>query len=186
MNEQEYIESRLEDQVKYYEKNSLENKKYYYYFKTSEISISVVIPFLTGYIMDNPFIKYVIGGLSVMLALLTGLEVLYKFQDKWITYRATAETLIQEKYMFLSKAGSYKDDQTLSNLSERVELILAKENSTWNQIMSKDKTQNTADEKTQNTANSITQNTANDITQNTANDITQNTANDISQNAGND
>jgi hypothetical protein len=71
-----------------------------------------------------------------MLALLTGLEVLFKFQDKWITYRATAETLNQEKYMFLSKAGSNKNDQSLSNLSERVEAILAKENSTWNQVMS--------------------------------------------------
>jgi hypothetical protein len=76
-----------------------------------------------------------VGVLGVALALLTGLEVLFKFHDKWTNYRGTLETLKQEKFMFLSKAGPYKNDQSLSTLTERIETILAKENSTWNQLM---------------------------------------------------
>lgn len=138
MDEKEYLENRLEDQRKYYSINSSKSKRYYYRFKSAEISIAVIIPFLTGYISENEVIKYIIGLLSVLLALLTGLEVLYKFHDKWITYRSTAESLLQEKYMFLAKAGPYKEDHSIAVLTERVESILAKENATWNQLMNKE------------------------------------------------
>jgi Protein of unknown function (DUF4231) len=132
---QEYLDTRLFDQINYYSKKSRLNRKYFHWFKTIEISISVVIPFLTGYIKENDFVKYSIGALGIVLAVLTGLEVLFKFHDKWINYRSTLETLKQEKYMFLSQAGPYKNDQSLSTLAERIETILAKENSTWNQLM---------------------------------------------------
>jgi hypothetical protein len=137
MDTQEYLKSRLEDQIFYYSGESKKNKKKYHGLKIAEIAISIGIPFLSGYLNSHEYIKYTIGGLGVILAFLTSLQVLCKYQDKWITYRNTSESLKQEKYMFLSAAGPYRNDQTVSALSERVEVILAKENSNWSGFMSK-------------------------------------------------
>ena len=137
MEAQEYLETRLEDQIKYHSRKSRVNRKCYYSFKTIQILISAVIPFLTGYLNGQDWMKYMIGILGVLLALAGGLEVLFKFQEKWISDRTTSESLKQEKFLFLSKAGPYKDDASLSNLSERVELILSKENATWSQLLNK-------------------------------------------------
>ncbi|MCD4747010.1 MAG: DUF4231 domain-containing protein [Bacteroidales bacterium] len=137
MTTEEYIEKRLENQRKYFSKKSTLNKKYYHFCKIAEIVISVSIPFLAGYVKESGDLKYIIGAMGVIIAILAGLEVLLKFHDKWIVYRNASESLKQEKFMFLSKAGSYKNDQSLSNFSERTEMIIASVNSTWNQFMKK-------------------------------------------------
>ncbi|MFI5154107.1 MAG: DUF4231 domain-containing protein [Chitinophagales bacterium] len=137
MNEEEYLKERLEGEIRWYSSNSTANKNRYQYLKTAEIIISVIIPFLTGYLKENESIKYVIGILGCMVAVIAGLLVLYKYQEKWIEYRTTTESLKHEKFMYLSGSGPYKTDPSLANLVERVEYLIAKENSNWNQMISR-------------------------------------------------
>jgi hypothetical protein len=137
MNEEEYLKQRLEEQIRWYSTNSAANKNRYQFLKTAEIIISVIIPFLTGYLKENEALKYLIGILGCLVAIIAGLLVLYKYQEKWIEYRSTEESLKHEKYMYLSGSGPYKTDASLANLVERVEYLISKENSNWNQMFSK-------------------------------------------------
>ncbi len=137
MTEQEYLENRLQTQINWYSQKSTLNKKYYHGLKTAEIIISVSIPLFTGYMKEYDVLKYVIAILALLVAIIAGLLVLFKFQEKWIEYRVTSESLKQEKYMFLTRSGPYRTDLSVSNLAERVETIISKENATWNQLLNK-------------------------------------------------
>ena len=108
MTEQEYIQSRVDDQIHWYNKKSGINKTYHLRLKALIIMFSAFIPFATGYNSpDKPWVDYIIAMLGVLIAIFTGVSTLYKFQDKWSNYRVTAEALIHEKYLFQTNSGLY-------------------------------------------------------------------------------
>lgn len=136
MDEQEYLEQRLDDQINWYDKKSKYNQQMYKRLILVEIILSVSIPFLTSYATDkNPEIKIVIGVMGIGIALIAGIMNLYKFNENWINYRKTSEVLKQEKFLFLSKSGVYDDDKSTNiaynSLVTRVESIISTENSNW-------------------------------------------------------
>ena len=63
-----------------------------------------------------------------------GFQQLNQYQQNWTTYRSTCEALKHEKFLYLSKAGSYA---TAANpkvmLAERVESLVSQEQSKWMQ-----------------------------------------------------
>jgi len=132
MDENEYLSDRLEDQIRWYSKKSQYHQKCYKRLRLAEIVCASLIPFLAG--MDNlPCYQWIIGGLGVVIAIAAGTSSLYKFQENWIQYRTTAETLKHEKYLYLTKAPPYNDNEedTLKDLVERVENLISKENTQW-------------------------------------------------------
>ena len=48
MNEEEYLEKRLEDQIEWYSKKSQHNQKWYKNLRLTEIISATLIPFLSG------------------------------------------------------------------------------------------------------------------------------------------
>ena len=72
-------------------------------------------------------------------AILTGLSVLLKFQEKWTEYRTTSEILKHEKFLFITKAGSYgNEEESFKLFVRRIENLISKENSAWSQYINKD------------------------------------------------
>ena len=56
----------------------------------------------------------------------------FQFQQNWTGYRATAEALKHEKYLYLAGAGPYADATRLDALlAERVEALVSQEHSAW-------------------------------------------------------
>jgi hypothetical protein len=51
--------------------------------------------------------------------------------EKWIEYRTTTETLKHEKYLYFTNSLPYANDDTFVLLVERVERLISKENSRW-------------------------------------------------------
>lgn len=137
MNEEEYLTSRLDDQINWYDKKSQTNQKLFKRLKISEIIIAGIIPFLAGIGSIIPYHSLIIGALGVIIALLVGLSSLYKFQENWIEYRTTAETLKHEKYLFLAKCTPYDRDDSFQTLVQRIESIISKENSQWSRLIKK-------------------------------------------------
>ena len=134
MTEQEYLETRVNDQIDWYDKKSGWNKRQYTRMKVAEMVMALLIPFLTGYISTGPGatpLKVTVGLLGVAVAALTGLLTLYKFQENWIQYRSVSELLKQEKYLYVTKAGPYKESNSLPTFVERFESYLSKENTQW-------------------------------------------------------
>ena len=83
-----------------------------------------------------PYGQIIIGALGVVIAVCAGLSALNKYQENWLTYRTTCETLRHEKYLFLTGCKPYEGDDALTSLVERVEGLISKENSQWSRAAS--------------------------------------------------
>jgi hypothetical protein len=132
MNEKDYIENRLDGQINWYDKKSSWNQSWHKRLRFLEILAAASIPFLTGYITDStPDMKIVVGGLGVLIAVSTGVVALFKFQEHWLQYRTTAESLKHHKYLYLTKTAPYNNENAFNLLVESVEGLISKENSNW-------------------------------------------------------
>lgn len=138
MTPEEYLRDRLDDQIKWYDKKSLSNQTWFKRLRIVEILFAICVPFLVSYITsDTGFLKVVVGAMGVVIALVSGLITLYKFQENWIEYRTTAETLKHEKYLYSTHSSPYNGDESFHLLVERVESMMSKENTNWAQLTRK-------------------------------------------------
>jgi Protein of unknown function (DUF4231) len=131
--EAEYLEMRVTDQITWFDKKSGINKRYFIRLKIAEIFLALFVPFLSAYISskDDP-IKVVVGIIGIVVAALASIITLVKFQENWVEYRTAAESLKFEKYLFLSKAGPYKElDKPFPFFVEQIESIISTSTKRW-------------------------------------------------------
>jgi hypothetical protein len=134
---EEYIEQRLNDQIDWYDRKSGTNQRWFKRLRFGEIVAASIIPFLSGFAGDSLPIKIAIGALGVVVAVIASLLGLLQLQEHWIEYRATAESLRREKFLFLTQTEPYDKDEAFHLLVQRVEALLSKENTEWAQSMVK-------------------------------------------------
>lgn len=138
MSEKQYLSERLDDQINWFDKKSAFNQKWYKRLQVMIIVASCSIPFLTGFVDENGFyVKFTIAVLGLVIASFTAVLGLYQFQDNWMGYRMSCESLIQEKHLFLTGAGPYSGDEPFPLLVERVEALIASDISNWSANMKK-------------------------------------------------
>lgn len=124
------ITERLEDQISWYDRNSLKNQRRYKRTKFVVIMSASVIPFLAP--LTRPEVRWITGGLGVLITVLEGVLQLNQYQQNWISYRSTCEALKHEKYVFLGKASPYAEaNDPHALLAERVESLVSQENAKW-------------------------------------------------------
>ena len=145
--EDEYLQARVLDQIKWYDEKSASNKRSYLYLKVTEILLSLCIPFAAAYISDTrDYLKLIVGVLGIVVAAIAGIITLIKFQENWIEYRAVGESLKLEKFLFLSKAGPYKDNtESFPLFVERFEGLISSSTKKWVEYISKKEKDNSAD-----------------------------------------
>jgi hypothetical protein len=134
---EEYIEQRLSDQIGWYDSKSGANQCWFKRLRFAEIVAAATIPFLAGFAGNSFLIKIAIGALGVVVAVLASLLGLLQLQEHWIEYRATAESLRKEKFLFLTQTEPYDKDNAFHLLVQRVEALLSKENTDWAQSIMK-------------------------------------------------
>lgn len=141
LGEQEYLKQRVEGQLAWFEKKSAWNQKRYKRLRLAVIVLSVLIPLLVAFIKEDPMISLqVAAGLAgVCIAVAEGWLSLYKFQENWIQYRATAEALKQETFLYKTGAGEYRQaENTFLLFVERIEAIIEGDTHNWKQYISRD------------------------------------------------
>ena len=124
------ITARLEDQIAWYDKKSLANQRAFKRIKMIEIVAAAIIPFLAAF--KIPQAVWVTSGLGVLITVLEGMLHLNQYQQNWIAYRSTCESLKHEKYTYLGKASPYAnvaDPHAL--LAERIESLVSQEHAKW-------------------------------------------------------
>jgi len=63
------------------------------------------IPFVVTYISDETLTFRVFAGvLGIIIAVISDVIGLYRFQENWVQYRTTSESLKHEKFPYLTKA----------------------------------------------------------------------------------
>jgi hypothetical protein len=121
---------RLEKQLDWYGKKSRSARLWFQRIKLIEIVSAALIPLLAG--RDLPNVRWIVAGLGLLITLLEGILHLYQFQERWSSYRVTAEALKREKFLYLGNAGPYAEAQNPKVLlAERVEAVIAQENVQW-------------------------------------------------------
>jgi hypothetical protein len=123
---------RLQNQHKWYSKESAKNKKYYHFIKLCQIMLAGLIPFIT--LINYSGMKYIIALFGAIIAALEGIQHLFQFHTLWFEYRSTTEQLKHEKYLFLAMSGPYRDlneEEGLRLLAERIEEHISKEHAKW-------------------------------------------------------
>jgi hypothetical protein len=140
MTQEEYLKQRLDDQIDWYDRKSSWNQKWYKRLQVILLVAAAAIPFLSGYVSEVPvaelglpWVKIAIGLLGVAIAAIAAVLGLYNFQENWIKYRTTCESLKKEKYKFLTGVLPYDDDNAFTLLVEHVEGLISKENTDWSQ-----------------------------------------------------
>ena len=138
MDADEYLKERLEPEIAWYDKKSGENKARHNAFRITEIVCAAIIPLLAGYAKDGAvYFSVAIGVLGFLVAGCAGISALLNFQEQWIKYRTTAESLKKEKYFFQTRVEPYDVDDPLRVLVQRVEALISQENTNWAQYMTK-------------------------------------------------
>jgi hypothetical protein len=127
---------RLESQIDWYDRKSLECQHTYKRIKIAEIVAAAVIPLVAAAGSNRySWLAWLTGALGVIITVFEGLLQLGQYQQNWITYRSTCESLRHEKYLYLAKAGPYAsaaDAHAL--LAERVESQVSQEHAKWESV----------------------------------------------------
>ena len=132
-----YLQQRLDQQLAFLSKASRANKRTFLRLRILEVllgtGITIFSPFATRWGWAPLAIALAGGGIAVSGSLL----VLNRHQENWLRYRALAEALKREKYLFLTGTLPYNDPTTaFPRLVTVCESLLSEENSHWSQQMS--------------------------------------------------
>jgi len=121
--------ARLDDQIAWYDRKSRRAQRIFKGLKFATIVIAASIP-LIGYFLKDP--KIVLSILGALIVVIEGVQGLNQYQQLWITYRATAESLKHEKYLHAAGAGPYAQDVNPDRLlAEHIEALVSQEHARW-------------------------------------------------------
>lgn len=141
MDIEQYLQGRLDDQINWYDRKSGWNQRLHKRLRLLEVIAAASIPFLTGFIADFAFMIHVVAVVGVAIAVISGAFALFKFQENWIEYRTTAETLKHQKYLYLTQTNPYDGEDAFHILVETVEGLISQENSKWTQYVKQQQSQ---------------------------------------------
>ncbi len=127
---QKYLKDRYEDQINWYDKKSAWNQKLYRYFQWSVIILAAITPLLVITAPETNRWPAVI--IAALVAIGTTILKTFKYQENWINYRTTCETLRKEIHFYKAALGDYRDSEDREALFvERVESLISRENTMW-------------------------------------------------------
>jgi len=133
MTSDEYMSDRVDDQIKWYDQKSQRAQRWFKIFRAVEVIAAGSIPLFAGFGGGASWSVVVAGVLGAVVAILASLLSLNQFQENWIEYRTTCESLKHEKYLFLTKAEPYHEEDPFGLFVQRIESLISKENSAWSQ-----------------------------------------------------
>jgi hypothetical protein len=120
---------RLEDQIAWYGRKASYSQQRYKAIKVGQIVVAALVPVLAA-VPGAP--RWSLGALGAVVVILEGFQQLFQYQQNWIAYRSTCESLKHEKFLYLADAGPYaRTHHKDAMLAERVEGLVSRETSRW-------------------------------------------------------
>jgi uncharacterized protein DUF4231 len=119
---------RLEDQIAWYDMKSGGNQRWYKRLKAAQLVCAAAIPVIATLDIHAA----VVGSLGAAVVVIEGISQLNQFAVNWQSYRATAEALKHEKYLYLARAGPYAGSTDGTPLlADRIEGLISQEHAKW-------------------------------------------------------
>ena len=131
----DYLAERYEDQIDWYDGKAAAQQKMYRWMQWTVIVLAALTPILIEINLNkataNGFDHLPTVTAAVVAILTAGLKT-FKYQENWINYRTTCETLRKEKHYYDAEIGDYGtagDKEAL--FVDRVESLISRENTMW-------------------------------------------------------
>jgi hypothetical protein len=118
---------RLEDQLRWYDRKSGVAQRAYKRVKLVQLVIGAAVPVAAA--LSGP--AAITATLAAIVVVAEGAQQLYQWQTNWVLYRATAEALKHEKFLYLAQAGPYSGADRHQVLAERLEGLVSQEHAKW-------------------------------------------------------
>jgi len=124
----DYMKSRVEDQVVYFDSSAISNQRAYRRLKLTSIACNILTTMTIALAFTVPeAYKVWMGILALVLStIVLGTYQLEEFQNygaKWEKFRLVAEQLKSERVMYMNRAGSYSSGDDASSRREFVERV---------------------------------------------------------------
>ena len=125
-----YLKERYEDQINWYDRKAIWNQKMYKRFQSIVIIFAAVTPILVATGIEQS--KWPAVAISAIVAIGTAFLKSFKYQENWVSYRTTCETMRKEIFFYEAGIGDYKNtDDKESLFVERAESLISRENTMW-------------------------------------------------------
>lgn len=133
MDVQEYIQTRVDTEIQWYNKRSNYCQRMYQGFQVAKIVLAALIPLLSAYSEKSYMVALTVGSFGAVIAIIESIGKLFKYQEYWIQYRTTCELLKHQKYVYLTQSPPYnRSNQTTENIFiQNIETIISSENNQW-------------------------------------------------------
>ncbi len=126
----DYLESRYKKETDWYDNKAIWNQRAYQTFQWTAIILSTLTPVLIV-VGEGPF-RWVAVAIAALVAISTAVLKAFKYQENWINYRTTCETLRKEYYFYEAGIQGYEGVEDKEALFvERVESLISRENTLW-------------------------------------------------------
>jgi hypothetical protein len=135
MTPEDYMTQRVDDQVSWYERKSMSAQNWFKRLRWVEMVCAAAIPVLAAYSASEPA-RLTVALLGALVVILASLLSLGRYQENWIEYRTTCESLRREKFCYLTEVEPYDSSQEdrFALFVQRIENLISKENSQWAQL----------------------------------------------------
>ena len=132
---QRYMEERYEDQCLWYTSKASINKSRYYAFQALTIVFSGIATLSVAlgiYFPEINWLRLLAVTMTASVTVLASLQRVFRFQENWIEYRNTAESLRKERYLYMARLDEYATAESSDKLFvARVEGLISRQNTVW-------------------------------------------------------
>ncbi len=127
-----YLNEHLKEQREWYSNKASAHKDWSQRLGLVVIACGALITFAQPFAGALPsVVPGVTAALGVAVALLTGIQRIWKFDESWVSYRRASEQMKRECRLYINGAGVYADvaseDEAYRRLVETTEAIVAEE-----------------------------------------------------------
>lgn len=129
-----YLKDRYQDQIEWYDRKASENQTKYRWMQWMVIILAALTPVFIelDFLRSSETFEHLPTVTSAIVAILSAGLKTFKYQENWLNYRTTCETLRKEKHFYNANLGDYaraRDKEAL--FIERVETMISRENTMW-------------------------------------------------------
>jgi len=127
---EDFLDRRYWKEINWYDKKANWNQKAYHIFQWIAIVFSALTPILI--IISDGYIRWIAVGIAAIVAIVTAALKTFKYQENWINYRTTSETLKKEIHFYKAGIHGYENvDDREAVFVDRVESLISRENTMW-------------------------------------------------------
>lgn len=127
--------SHLDGAIRWYDSNARRTMKWHFRLRTVQLLLAASIPF-TQILLSGVPARAVAAGLAGVIAIGQGIDGLHRYGEHYVAWRATAQQLLRERFLFSVRSGPYVGMalvEARQKLASRVDAVEASENHEWQQ-----------------------------------------------------